>query len=80
MCFFFILKKKNGVKRHLRTLNTTIYIFLETNVKILDVYPTSIKTKSERVNAMEVDFVCDKIYESYSIKLNEKLILDGRPK
>ena len=29
---------------------------------------------------MEVDFVCDKIYESYSNKLNEKLILDGRPK
>ena len=49
-------------------------------VKILDVYPTSIKTKPERVNAMEVDFVCDKIYESYSNKLNEKLILDGRPK
>ena len=53
---------------------------LETNVKILDVYPTSIKTKPERVNAMEVDFICDKIYESYSNKLNEKLILDGRPK
>jgi len=29
---------------------------------------------------MDIDFVCDKIYESYSKKLNKDLILDGRLK
>ena len=53
---------------------------LETNINVVDVYPTNIKTMPDRVDAMEVDFVCNKIYEAYSSNSNKKLILDGRPK
>ena len=45
--------------------------------KILDVYPTNIKTWPERNNAMEVDFVIKKIYEAMNSGKSE-LILDGR--
>lgn len=49
------------------------------NLKVLDVYPTNIKTTPSRINAMDVDIVVDKIYNAF--KLNqEELILDGRPK
>ena len=47
--------------------------------KILDVYPTNIKTWSDRENAMDIDFVLDKIYEAFTLNQNE-LVLDGRPK
>tara|TARA_R100000908_G_C3741404_1_gene137837 strand:+ start:350 stop:997 length:648 start_codon:yes stop_codon:yes gene_type:complete len=53
---------------------------LETSINVVDVYPTSIKTTPNRKNAMEVDFVCQKIYETYNKKITKKLILDGRPK
>tara|TARA_Y100000361_G_C11126450_1_gene326271 strand:- start:487 stop:1134 length:648 start_codon:yes stop_codon:yes gene_type:complete len=53
---------------------------LETSINIVDVYPTSIKTTPNRKNAMEVDFVCQKIYETYNKKITKKLVLDGRPK
>lgn len=49
----------------------------ETNIKILDVYPTNIKTWPERENAMEIDFVLNKIYEAM-INGETELILDGR--
>lgn len=46
-------------------------------LKVLDVYPTNIKTTPNRENAMDIDMVVNKIYQSY---LNEEkeLILDGR--
>ena len=44
---------------------------------ILDVYPTNIRTWPERKNAMDVDFVVKKIYDSM-IANEEELILDGR--
>ena len=44
---------------------------------ILDVYPTNIKTWPDRENAMDVDFVTSRIYESMLNKKSE-LILDGR--
>ena len=46
--------------------------------KILDVYPTNIKTWPDRENAMEVDFVLNKIYEAFTSNQNE-LVIDGRP-
>jgi len=48
-------------------------------IKILDVYPTNIKTTPERQNAMDVQKVVDDIYDAY---INNKidLILDGRKK
>tara|TARA_B100000989_G_scaffold53782_1_gene36057 strand:- start:24663 stop:25316 length:654 start_codon:yes stop_codon:yes gene_type:complete len=45
--------------------------------KILDVYPTNIKTWPERENAMEVEFVINKIYKAMQSGKSE-LILDGR--
>ena len=47
------------------------------NIKILDVYPTNIKTTPDRQNAMELNFVVESIYQSF-IKNKEQLILDGR--
>ena len=47
------------------------------DLKILDVYPTNIKTTPDRQNAMELDFVVDSIYDSFA-KNEEELILDGR--
>ena len=44
---------------------------------ILDVYPTNIKTWPERENAMDVNVVVNKIYDSM-ISNEEELILDGR--
>ena len=40
-------------------------------------YPTNIRTWPERKNAMDVDFVVKKIYDSM-IANEEELILDGR--
>tara|TARA_R100000951_G_C2644404_1_gene182059 strand:+ start:1306 stop:1890 length:585 start_codon:yes stop_codon:yes gene_type:complete len=49
------------------------------NINILDVYPTNIKTTPDRKNAMDVNVVAEKIYESL-IRKEKKLILDGRKK
>jgi short-subunit dehydrogenase len=46
-------------------------------LSILDVYPTNIKTTPDRKNAMDVDMVVDKIYNSFVLGEAE-LILDGR--
>ena len=48
-------------------------------ISILDVYPTNIKTTPDRINAMDVDIVVDKIYNAFLTKKQE-LILDGRKK
>ncbi len=62
----------------LRGFSNSLKLELD-NVNILDVYPTTIKTWAERENAMEIDFVLNKIYDAY--QNNElELILDGRPK
>tara|TARA_B100001063_G_scaffold234445_1_gene251879 strand:- start:166 stop:819 length:654 start_codon:yes stop_codon:yes gene_type:complete len=45
--------------------------------KILDIYPTNIKTWPERENAMEIDYVLDCIYNAINQNKSE-LILDGR--
>ena len=45
--------------------------------KILDVYPTNIKTWPERENAMDISYVMEKIYLAMLNSENE-LILDGR--
>ena len=49
----------------------------ESSVKVLDVYPTNIKTTPDRNNAMDIDWVVDKIYNAF-IDQKEELILDGR--
>ena len=46
---------------------------------VLDVFPTNIKTKSNQVNAMDIDYVSGEIYKSFTNK-DTKLILDGRIK
>ncbi len=51
----------------------------ENNIQVLDVYPTNIKTTPDRVNAMDIDMVVDKIYNAF-IEEKEELILDGRKK
>ena len=45
--------------------------------KLLDVYPTNIKTWPERENAMDISYVMEKIYLAMLNSENE-LILDGR--
>ena len=37
----------------------------ESSVKVLDVYPTNIKTTPDRNNAMDIDWVVDKIYNAF---------------
>ena len=49
------------------------------NVNILDVYPTNIKTWQNRENAMDVEEVIEKIYQSFLSK-EKTLIIDGRKK
>ncbi|MDO8509335.1 MAG: SDR family NAD(P)-dependent oxidoreductase [Nanoarchaeota archaeon] len=52
----------------------------EKPIRIMDVYPTRIKTKPEYTKGMEVKYVAEKVYDSYvNSKVNE-LILDDRPK
>ena len=47
------------------------------NLHVLDVYPTNIKTTPDRVNAMNVDFVLEQIYNAFLNK-EQRLVLDGR--
>ena len=47
------------------------------DLNVLDVYPTNIKTTPDRENAMELDYVVNKIYDSFE-KNEKELILDGR--
>ena len=49
------------------------------NIDILDVYPTNIKTTPDKINAMNVEEVVDKIYNAFDNNLKD-LVLDGRPK
>ena len=49
----------------------------ESNLSVLDVYPTNIKTTPDRANAMDIDMVVDEIYSAF-IEEKEELILDGR--
>lgn len=53
---------------------------LESKKNIVDVYPSRIETYPGRKNSMDIDFVCSNIYDAYDVKLNDELILDGRPK
>ena len=48
-------------------------------INVLDVYPTNIKTTPDKINAMDVSGVVDKIFNSFKNN-EEELILDGRPK
>jgi short-subunit dehydrogenase len=52
---------------------------VENNIQVLDVYPTNIRTTPDRINAMDIDMVVDKIYNAF-IEEKEELILDGRGK
>jgi short-subunit dehydrogenase len=45
--------------------------------KILDVYPTNIKTWPDRENSMEIEYVLEKIYQAM-LDSKSELILDGR--
>jgi len=47
------------------------------NLSVLDVYPTNIQTTPDRLNAMDIDMVVNKIYESFMNDESE-LVLDGR--
>ena len=47
------------------------------NLNVLDVYPTNIKTTPDRQNAMDINFVLDRVYDSF-VKRDRELILDGR--
>ena len=47
------------------------------NIKILDVYPTNIKTTPDRENAMELSFVVEEIHKAF-LQEESELILDGR--
>ena len=47
------------------------------NINILDVYPINIQTTPDKQNAMNINFVIDSIYESFTNK-EQTLILDGR--
>lgn len=51
----------------------------ESDLVVLDVYPTNIKTTPDRINAMDIDMVVSKIYNAF-IEEKEELILDGRKK
>tara|TARA_R100000234_G_scaffold103236_1_gene72657 strand:+ start:901 stop:1494 length:594 start_codon:yes stop_codon:yes gene_type:complete len=48
-------------------------------IQVLDVYPTNIKTTPDRKNAMDVNMVVNKIYNSF-ISGEQELVLDGRKK
>lgn len=47
------------------------------NLHVLDVYPTNIKTTPDRLNAMDLDFVLNEIYNAF-LKKEKRLVLDGR--
>jgi short-subunit dehydrogenase len=50
------------------------------NIRIIDIYPSRIKTRSEFTVGMETEEVAKKIYEVYENTNLDKVILDGRPK
>jgi short-subunit dehydrogenase len=47
------------------------------SAKVLDVYPSNIQTTPDRLNALDINFVVDSIYNAYVVEQTE-LILDGR--
>lgn len=52
----------------------------EHHIRILDVYPSRIKTRSEFEQGMRTQEVAEKIYKIYARTKKDKLILDDRPK
>ncbi len=50
---------------------------INSDAKVLDVYPSNIKTSAERTNALDIDFVVNSIYDAY-VSGQTELILDGR--
>lgn len=52
----------------------------ENNIRIIDVYPTRIKTRPEFKEGLETNYVARKIYETYKNTNYGKLILDHRSK
>ena len=46
------------------------------DIKILDVYPTNIRTTSDKKDAMDVEMVVDQIYDAFKNEV-EELILNG---
>jgi len=50
------------------------------NIRILDVYPSRIKTRKEFKEGMEPGDVAKKIYKTFKNTKSDKLILDDRPK
>ena len=68
----------SATKWGLRGFSNSLKIENE-EIKILDVYPTNIRTTPERENAMDVNMVVEKIYDAY-INNKTDLILDGRKK
>ena len=68
----------SAAKWGLRGFSQSLKMELE-GIEILDFYATNIKTQPDQQNAMESDFVAQKIYEAYKNKESE-FILDGRKK
>lgn len=52
---------------------------LEANIRVMEVYPTNIKTSPDINNAMDLDFVVNRVYDAHQRGAN-KVILDGRIK
>lgn len=52
----------------------------ENNIRIIDIFPSRIKTRPEFTEGMETKYVAQKIYEVYKNTNLNKLILDDRPK
>jgi 3-oxoacyl-[acyl-carrier protein] reductase len=52
----------------------------EKNIRIIDVYPSRIKTRAEFTVGMEPKYVAQKIYEAYEKQKIDKVLLDDRPK
>lgn len=52
---------------------------LNSKISVLDVYCSNIKTNSDKIDALDIDYVVDEIYNSFLVNDSE-LILDGRKK
>ncbi len=52
----------------------------ENDIRIIDIFPSRIKTRPEFTEGMETKCVAQKIYEVYKNTNLKKLILDDRPK
>lgn len=52
---------------------------LNSKISVLDVYCSNIKTNIDKIDALDIDYVVDKIYNSF-LSNDTELILDGRKK